>query len=91
MHELASIISLSFVVVGFVIYMYCYALFILHGCSVQEKEGEGAPSTGVGSKASSQKKAASKQRKGGGISKSKSLESDANSFTEEDTAPLLLN
>ena len=58
---------------------------------MQEKEGEGSPSSGAGSKASSQKKAASKQHKGGGISKSKSLESDTNSFTEEDTAPLLLN
>ena len=58
---------------------------------MQEKEDEGVSSSGAGSKASSQQKAASKQRKGGGISKSKSLESDANSFTEEDTAPLLLN
>lgn len=58
---------------------------------MQEKEDEGVSSSGAGSKASSQQKAASKQWKGGGISKSKSLESDANSFTEEDTAPLLLN
>ena len=54
------------------------------------QEGEDKPPDEAGSKATKQKTAA-KKKKGGAISKSKSLESDTNSLTEEDTAPLLLN
>ena len=69
--------------------MVVCALFNLSCCSAQE--GEDVPSKGVGPGAITEHKGASKRRKGGGISKSKSVELDANSMADEDTAPLLLN